>query len=92
LCFFYEVNSDFVRHSDTLIPCRQLATLFAFHANTLLFLTARKTLKPSRHDLLHYLLKVEREASPIRMDITGRRLAAKHGGPKVLLVSPRCHA
>jgi hypothetical protein len=54
-----------------------LATLFAFHANTLLFLTARKTLKPSRHDLLHYLLKMEREASPIRMDIVGRRLARK---------------
>ena len=58
--------------------------------NTLLFLTARKTLKPLRHDLLHYLLKVERErerererqASVIRMDMIGRRLAAKHGGPR----------
>jgi hypothetical protein len=38
-----------------------LATLFAFNANTLLFLTARKTLKPLRHDLLHHRAPISRK-------------------------------
>jgi hypothetical protein len=76
LCFFYEVNSDFVSHSDTLIPGRHLATLFAFHANTLLFLTARKILKPKslRSGVKAAYKKAWRALTAARRDSTDAKL------------------